>query len=340
MRIITLLLLVAACLPAYAQRKKKTDTLWMRNGTVVVGELKAMQVGIVQFKATSAGTLSIKRHNVRTINALNQDFKLETLEGDMYFGPIFPSPLDGHIRIGSADIPLTNVYTLADFEDGLFRDVQGQISAGYSFTRSSNLGRLNTDGSFRLQSRKFQLLPNFSSITSFNGGSDSISREREDLNITAMYDVTPFIYPLLLATYERNLQLGLNRRFSQGVGVGTKLLLSPSMHARVMAGIIMNQERYNDGRNSGNIKEVPVSLTFNIFRYTSPNISFYTSQGVYFGIKQHGRTRQEGETRASWEIINDFNLNITFYNSYDSRPSVAANGNFDLSTVISVGYTF
>lgn len=336
MKLKVLAAVLCMSLPAAAQKK---DTLWMRNGTLIIGELKSLQVGIVQFKATNAGTLNVKRHNVKTIHATLYQYKVETLDGHMFYGAVTPSDQVGYIRMSGTDIPLTEVYTLFNFKEGLFRQIQGQVSAGYSFTRSSNVGRLNTDGSFKMQDRKYNILPSFTSITSFNGN-DSTSRERENLSIQGAYDVTPFLYPLAMLTYDRNLQLGLNRRFSEGVGIGTKILLSPAMQATVITAVIMNQERYNDGRNSANLIEIPVAITFNFFRYTSPNISLFTQQAVYFGIKQDGRIREEGETRLSWEIISDFNLNISFYNSFDSRPSVAANGNFDLSTVVSVGYTF
>ncbi|WP_341838692.1 DUF481 domain-containing protein [Chitinophaga pollutisoli] len=155
-----------------------------------------------------------------------------------------------------------------------------------------------------------------------------------------MYDLTPFFFPAVAVTYERNMQLGLVRRFAQSVGMGAKVLVNPWIHASVVTGIVFNQERYIDGRRSNNLKE-PVALSFNAFKYTNPSyISLSTTQTLFFGINQHGRTRLEGETRLAREIISDFNINITFYNSYDSRPSVAANGTSDISMVFCVGYTF
>ncbi len=168
-----------------------------------------------------------------------------------------------------------------------------------------------------------------------------MSREREDVNLQVLYDLTPIFFPAVTLAYERNMQLGLVRRFAQSAGMGAKLLVNPWIHARVVTGIVFNQERYVDGRTSSNLKEVPVTLFFNAFKFTSPSyISLSTTQSLFFGINQNGRTRLEGETRLAWEIISDFNVNITFYNSYDSRPSVAANGTSDYSMVFGVGYTF
>ncbi|WP_123864716.1 DUF481 domain-containing protein [Chitinophaga barathri] len=305
----------------------------------MIGELKSIQVGIIQFKATNAGTLNIKRHNIRTMVATYHDFKVETLDGEMFYGNVFPSPVKGYIRMMGKEIKLSEIFTLFNFKEGLFRQVQGDVSAGYSFTRSSGTGRLNMDGNFTMQNRKYEVKPSFTSITSFNPN-DSVSRERENITLQGIYDITPFIFPIVILTYDRNLQLGLNRRFSEGAGLGTKFLISPSMQARVITAVVMNQERYSDGTSSGNLVEIPVVLYYNFFRYTSPNISLATTQSVYFGINQDGRIREEGETKLSWEIVSDFTLSLTFYNSYDSRPSVSDNGNFDLSTVIGVGYTF
>uniref|UniRef100_UPI0026016DD3 DUF481 domain-containing protein n=2 Tax=Chitinophaga TaxID=79328 RepID=UPI0026016DD3 len=188
--------------------------------------------------------------------------------------------------------------------------------------------------------RRYEVRPAFSSITSFNKG-DSVSREREDVNVQVLYDLTPFFFPAVSVAYERNLQLGLVRRFAQSLGMGAKVLVNPWIHARVVTGVVFNQEVYIDGRRSNNLKEVPLAFSFNAFKYTNPSyISLSTTQTLFFGVNQRGRTRLEGETRLAWEIISDFNVNITFYNSYDSRPSVAANGTSDISMVFGVGYTF
>lgn len=311
----------------------------MVNGTRIVGELRSITVGLVQFKANGSAVLNIRRHNIRTLSAKTHDYKVETLDGEFFFGKVLPSELSGHIRMMGQDIRITEIFTLHYFKDGIFRQVQGNISAGYSFTRNSGTGRLNTDVALRLQQRRYEIRPALSSITSFNRN-DSVSREREDLSIQALYDLTPYIFPYVAVAYERNLQLGLIRRFAQSAGAGTKLLLHPSIHARVMTGIVLNQEEYIDGRRSGNIAEVPVTLYFNAFKYSAPAISLATTQTLYFGISQRGRTRLEGETRLTCEIITDFNISITVYNSYDSRPSVAANGTSDLSIVFGIGYTF
>lgn len=311
----------------------------MVNGTRIIGELRSITVGIVQFKANGSAVLNIRRHNIRTLSATVHDFKVETLNGEMYFGKILPSAQSGYIHMMGQDVKITEIFTLYYFRSGIFRQVQGSFSAGYSFTKNSGTGRLNTDAALRMQERRYEVRPTISSITSFNKD-DSVSREREDVNIQVLYDLTPFIFPAITVAYERNLQLGLIRRFSQSVGLGTKVLLSPHLHARVVTGIVMNQERYIDGRRSGNIAEVPVAFTFNAFKYTAPAVSLATTQTLYFGIRQHGRTRLEGETRLAWEIITDFNVNIAVYNSYDSRPSVSANGTSDLSMVFGIGYTF
>lgn len=312
----------------------------MVNGTRIIGELRSISVGLVQFKANGSAVLNIRRHNIKTLSARVHDFKVETLEGEMFFGKVLASEQSGYIRMMGQEISLLDVYTLQYFRAGLFRQVQGNISAGYSFTRNSGTGRLNTDAAFRLQQRRYEVRPAFSSITSFNKG-DSVSREREDVNVQVLYDLTPFFFPAVSVAYERNLQLGLVRRFAQSLGMGAKVLVNPWIHARVVTGVVFNQEVYIDGRRSNNLKEVPLAFSFNAFKYTNPSyISLSTTQTLFFGVNQRGRTRLEGETRLAWEIISDFNVNITFYNSYDSRPSVAANGTSDISMVFGVGYTF
>ncbi len=89
-------------LSAFSQR---IDTLWMVNGTRIVGELRSISVGIVQFKANGSAVLNIRRHNIRTLSAKVHDYKVETLAGEFYYGKVLPSENSGQVVMMGRDIP-------------------------------------------------------------------------------------------------------------------------------------------------------------------------------------------------------------------------------------------
>jgi len=64
------------------------------------------------------------------------------------------------------------------------------------------------------------------------------------------------------------------------------------------------------------------------------------AQTFYYSLSQKGRFRNDGETNLNWEIIDDLDLNLGFYNNYDSKPPVKGNRKLDFGIVFGVNYSF
>jgi hypothetical protein len=144
-----------------------------------------------------------------------------------------------------------------------------------------------------------------------------------------------------MANYQRNLQLGINRRLQQGLGTGIPFLQHKRGVGTLTSGLVINQEINTEGIRNHNLFEVPVILNITFFKLTSPKISFSTSQTLFIGLTQSGRYRNDGETRINWKIYNNIDLGINFYNNFDNRPPLEIrNTNFDYGLVFNLGYTF
>ncbi|MGN6510570.1 MAG: DUF481 domain-containing protein, partial [Chitinophaga sp.] len=143
-----------------------------------------------------------------------------------------------------------------------------------------------------------------------------------------------------MASYQRNISLGISRRFQEGLAIGNKFLLRPHMRAHAVTGVVLNQERSIDGDDSKVLAEIPVLLQYDLFLFSDPKISLSSSQSVFFGVTQAGRIRQDGETKLSWEIFKDFTVDLIFYNNFDNQPPAADSRKFDYSIVFGIGYEF
>ena len=85
--------------PALAE---KTDVVVMDNGNVIVGEIKKMVRGLLEFSVDDiSGRLQIEwEHVVRLTSKQQLDFELE--DGTHYFGSLIESSADGELRIQTA----------------------------------------------------------------------------------------------------------------------------------------------------------------------------------------------------------------------------------------------
>lgn len=336
---------LAACffyLGLHSAAAQQKDTLHLYNNSVLSGELKNIKLGRMTFDADDVGLVNIKLEKIKSIKAVSKKFRIETVGRQIYYGNLLPPSTPGEIAIvtdtGAVLLRIEAVSQLSYYTKGLFQQLEGNVSVGYNYTRSSELGRFNVDGTLSFFGKRTEVNLTASTITSFVG--DSTSRDRENVGLQGFYYFHPKWFAAAMASYQRNISLGISRRFQEGLAIGNKFLLRPHMRAHAVTGIVLNQERSIDGDESKVLAEIPLLLQYDLFLFSDPKISLSSSQSVFFGVTQAGRIRQDGETKLSWEIFKDFTVDLIFYNNFDNQPPAADSRKFDYSIVFGIGYEF
>jgi hypothetical protein len=324
---------------AMAQQK---DTLFLHDGQILSGELKKYQYGKVEFDMDNVQLLNVKYNKISTIRTHQHSYRVETADRQIITGIIKPTKNDGIIRIQSADstyfIPISMVTLITAFDPRWLKNLHGYVSAGYSYTKSSNIGRLNLDAAVNFNNRK--LNTSLTGNAAYTTKNTNLSRDRENLSMSNFFILTPWWSLGAILTYQRNLELGLQRRFQESVGFKYNIIYRNRFQLRALSGISLSQEK---NINSISLKpqwEIPLNLNMNFFKFEKPNISINTSQTVFLSLTQIGRVRYDGDTRISWEMIRDLSLTMNLYHSYDSKPVTATANNFDFGVVFGLKYTF
>lgn len=339
--IIVTCLMVTAMVPERASAQLK-DTLFLHDGQVLSGELKKYQFGKIEFDMDNVQIVNVKYTKIRTIRTHQHIYRVETSDRRIITGIIKPTEADGIIRIQSGDstifIPITQVTLISVFDQRFIKNLHGYVSAGYSYTRSSNIGRFNLDGQVNYNSKKTNT--SISGNAAYTQANKELSRDRENLTVNSFYLLNPWWSLGLQLGYQRNLELGLQRRFQQALGVRYNIVYKSRFQMRALTGIAFNEEKNTDGLTQPIRLEIPFNVNMNFFKFQNPNISFNTSQTVYISLSQQGRIRYDGDTYVSWEMVKDFYLTLNFYHNYDSKPVIAGASNVDYGVVLGLKYTF
>ena len=169
--------------------------------------------------------------------------------------------------------------------------------------------------------------------------STGVSRDREQYQLFATYNYRPSWFFAGLVNYQRNLELSIASRFQQMLGAGNKTVTKKDMRLYFISGLTFTQEMSTEGVSSGLLLEIPLMLWFSYFKFKDPNIQVSSSQTLFFSLSQPGRTRVDGNTTLSWELVRDFKMNFNVYNSFDNKPPSGGN-NFDYGFSLGLGYTF
>lgn len=337
---IVLLFFLPLCWSQFSFAQSK-DTLFFYNKTRIVGELLTIKLGRVEIDADGIGVLSIKNSKIESIHATSRSFRVETIDGEELQGYLVRSEKPGmvviHAIVESDEIAIDNIANLLYYGKTLKSRVTGNVSAGYSYTKSSEIGRFNTDGTIKYNTSKSQTQAKGDMIIT----SDSVQTYAERANLTLSHDHTfaPLWGAILILKYQRNLELGLDRRWQQALGVGRELLLSRRQQASAITAIAINQELSEEKENE-NTTEAMIQVNYNLYSFANPNLTLSFVESSFISLTQKNRVRLDGNINIDYEVITDFSINLQFYHNFDSRSPATNEPNIDFGFVAGLRYKF
>jgi hypothetical protein len=326
---------------ATASAAPKTDVIEFKNGDRLTGEVKELQQGILTVKTDTMSTVSVKWEYVQRLKT-NQYLEVEVSSGRRYYGQA-PDFADAKaIRVVQGQLvealPLGQVIRIAPIEQGdLLKRLKGNLSAGFSYTKASEIATFTFDGSLRGRTRQHDWSVDASStVTNDSGGNNS-----------QRYQVTGEYRRLLKARrfwlsglgFESNDELGLNLRTSLAAGYGTYLMQDAKHEWALFAGLQATREDYQDEPERDSIESV-LGTSYSFFRFNPLDANLYGSLLVFPSLTESGRVRSEGKLSSRWEIVKDLYFEISMYGSYDNQPGETATSDYDYGTSTSLGYSF
>lgn len=322
--------------------QKLQDTIFFNNGSIILGEVKMIKLGVITFDPEDANDITVQLIKLKTISASGVIFRIENTADHVYYGRLVPSAKAGFVNIVNSNDTvqqeIEKISVLYPFKDAFLERFSGNVGLGYTYTRSSNFGRINFDLSAQYVTRKDEI--SFGATGIYSLSDTTFSRDQEDVNFKYNYYLGPTWFLTAFISYQRNLELGINRRYQQGLGVGNKFITTRHIYGWLRTGLAINQQQSTEGEKSGTLTEVFGQVQLNFFRFTIPKISLDFSQSFYYSLSQKDRIRNNGQTNLSWELINDFNLDLGFYNNYDSKPPASAASTFDFGIIFGLNYKF
>jgi Protein of unknown function, DUF481 len=335
----TLAALVAmgAASPAFAQ---KTDVLVLLNGDRMTGEIKSYSQGRLTLDTPAAGWISVKWNKILSIQSEKQ-FDVETIDGLHHYGALAPSDPPGKLLIVSdretLAVGFLEVFDISPVRQRFWRRWDGSLNLGFNYTQSSHLAQFNLSADATYRVRKYQLVTNLSSF--FSRQDDATATERGAF--ATYYD--RFLGNRWVAEggvgLDRNIQLGLKLRVSAGLGFGRYLVQTNTKELVTLVGLIGNHEQPVEGEGKYNA-EATLAGRYSYFMYDFPKLTISASLQVYPSLTEGGRVRLEAAGAIKREIVSDFYLSLSIYDSFDSRDPTTGLSKNDWGPTLSIGWQF
>jgi hypothetical protein len=332
-------LLLAVLASASAAKAVKTDTVKLINGDFVTGEIKSLNRGQLTYKTDSMETITVKWEWVARLASPNW-FLVTGEDGTQYFGQLHAADEERTLAVGTFDslysLPMEQVVRIERIKESLWERVELSLNLGFSYTRASDVAQLTFDGRTSYRDRIHYGEIKLSTIQTDKGNEGTSNR----------FDA--------IATYERTLngrlfgagqlggqsndELGLQLRLLTTAGLGYRLLEANTNVLTVLGGLSLNREWSTTGEQTENNLEAQITSSYSLFIYETPKTDLQLDASLFPSLWSD-RLRAEVNASLRREIVKDFFITFSYYESYDSDPLSETAANSDRGIVLQVGWT-
>lgn len=334
-------LMLALCFAAAGRPALAADTdmVVLRNGDRLHGEIKGLQFGQLEFKTTTMSTVYVEWDKVVELVSPNF-FEVEITNGARYYGsfqPVSAGTLGVALEGQTTPLDLTLVVRIRPLKSSFWDRIDGSISLGANYTKSSGIGQgsLSIDAGTRRQ--RYEVSTKFD--TTITVQADQPDKARTVGSASYLWLLRNRWYVPGTVRFERNTDLGLDLRSSVGGGFGRYFVQTNRSILRAGAGLVLNQENPVEGDTTVNV-EAFLGASYSYFTYDFPKTKIATAWVLYPSLNVGGRFRTELDVNLTREIVKNFTVGLTGYDSYDSQPPAGSSSTHDLGITLSVGWTF
>ena len=330
-----LLTVIPSAPPALA--REKTDVVILRNGDHISCEIKGLERGMLTVKTDSLSTVEIKWQDVESITS-SFLFTVQDTRGQIYVGRLQPAAAVRHLNIdgprAAESLDHLSVVQIKELGARAWTRFSGYVDLGYSFTKASERTQFNFSGDVTYRTERYSGQMGYSSTFGTSNGETDADRKLLTLSGTREFSGKWLAYSR--AAFEHNLELQLDRRFSLLAGPGYNIVQTNRALVTVIGAASFSRESYY-GEDTRKNAEGFFGIDAQFFKLYSPKYDLITQFVFLPNFTTRGRRRTELNTKLRVELLKDFYVTLTFYDSYDSKPpsETATKNDYGFTTGIS-----
>jgi small nuclear ribonucleoprotein (snRNP)-like protein len=326
--ILTLLLIVLH--PADLLATAAKDSMVLKNGDIIVGEIKSLDKGVLTVETDySDQDFKIEWSGVKEIYCATR-FLITLKSGDRYTGSLQSADSNrGALISGSKNHKdTTNYQVLTSLGDvvylkGLKSDfwsrAYASIDIGLTLTRANNLKQLNGRTNFGYLADKWSLDLFYNDLRS---SQDSILQTRRTEGGAGFnYYLQHDWYTSASLNFLANTEQALELRTTYKVGMGKFIIHTNKRYWSAVGGVSYNNETFSNKTPGRKSMEGYFGSELNLFDVG--DLSLFNSLYVYPSFTEGGRWRSDFKLDTKYKFLEDFYLKLGLTYNYDNQPAVA-----------------
>ncbi len=320
--------------------REKTDEIWLKNGSLVIGEIKSLETGVMTVKTDDMGTLSIEWVAVASLKT-DQYFTVRMTDGTVLTGRFVPVGEDGKALVegvmGKDEIDLLNVSTILELERTFWTRWSGYIDLGATFASANNQQDLTFDSQAVYTTSRFRWSNALNA--SYSDREDASQTSRESLTSSYQRYVGKRQFWAGSVEFMRNEELDLDLRTVLGGAYGWFAVQTPRAALGLGAGMAVNKERYTGEEGEWNVEALLIG-TYSLYLFEGRETTLYSTLQIFPSFTHSGRYRLEFSLSLRRKMVHNLTFSIGIDESYDSSPPREESKQSDLRLNTTIGWTF
>lgn len=306
----------------------QNDSLVLKNGNTIVGEIKNMQRGVLTIE-TDYSEDDFTLTWVEVVSASSQQsFLVSFKNGERYHTKLAKTGSKGKVRLVDVGrglvVNVNDIVFIKPVKSSFVSRLDASLSFGFNLTKSNNLKQLTARSTLGYTANYWQLTGTYNSVRSKQDRSDEI--HRTDANLKFIYFLKGDYYALYNAEFLTNDEQKIKLRMTNRIGLGNYFIHSNYLYLGAVAGFSFNSERFTDVENTTRQSmEGFGSLEFNMFDIK--DFSLLTNLTVYPSITEKNRWRVDYKIDLKYDLPLDFFLKLGLTYNFDNQPIQDASKN-------------
>ena len=311
------------------------DSLFFKNGDVIVGELKSLEKGVLKFSTDySDDDFKIEWDEVYRLNTSNLLF-ITIIGGSHYYGWL-KSESDTLVDIISRDssvvvVKRMQIVHILEYEKGFKERFSAKIDLGLGFAKANDLRQITINSKIGYKTDKWNSYITYNTLRSTQKDIDPIKRTESAFVFN--YILYKDWYLIISTNYLTNTEQQLNYRWNGQCGIGNYLIRSNVAYWGLKMGINRNREDFMDETPDAQTWEAFFGTELNLFN--TGDFSLFTTVLVYPGLSVAGRWRSDASITCKYDLPLDFYIKLDYSMNYDNKPRIESS---DLDYVSTIGF--
>jgi len=337
---------------AIAAAHTKTDVITVENGDTITGAIDSMTAGKLALNTDYAGVIKIKWREVEQIDS-RYVYEVRLDDGERLYGRFAKteekSVLTFKVRGGQRQLDLEDIVEIRSIEEQLADQLDLKVTSTIYADPNATTVSLSTSGTYDTRGGRtgFSGRIDDNKTKAVNEAGDTVENTLNSSNFTLYREFwrsrgTAQSYRVLNAVYSSNDALGVDHRFSMGVGLGRYFIQELGHELAVSTGIQGVQERtfscdepgLGDGINGepidcvnlkngdgdliDNAAEMFFNMQWHLYSFASRDMDISMVGNAYPSLSEWGDIRGDFNLMLSWELFPSFYWSINARTEFDS----------------------